>query len=103
MDKASEPGANAPKADVSAKKQPTIGETVRKHVDAHAKSVSEDPAKHALSGPPLFSEHADEFGLEPWQRKALLARFHAHGLRHETRIPKDVFEAALNEATKERV
>lgn len=33
-----------------------------------------------------------------WQMQALVARFHAHGLRHDARISHEHFEKALHEA-----
>jgi len=64
--------------------------------------------------PPRVHEHAELRGYKQvpvldretmqwvnrpcWQMQALVARFHAHGLRHDARISHELFEKALHEA-----
>lgn len=80
-------------------KKLSVDETVSKHLADYAKvEPAEHPEPHRL-----ISEHADEAQLEGWQRRALLARFHAHGLRTTSRIHPDVFKAALDAALNGRI
>jgi len=74
-------------------------ELVRKHLSDVAELGPEDhPDSHRL-----VSEHCEESNLATWQRRCLLARFHAHGLHIHSRIHPQVFKAALNEALHGRV
>jgi hypothetical protein len=74
-------------------------ELVKKHLADFEKAQPEDhPEPHRL-----VAEHCEEAKLETWQRRCLLARFHAHGLHIHSRIHPDVFKAALNEALFGRV
>lgn len=89
------PAASSPQ---SAKK-PTVDQIVAEHVTkTFDMPLDKVPAEHRL-----VTEHAEEAQLEPWQMRTLLARFHAHGLRHLSRIHPDVFKAALDEALHGRI
>lgn len=72
-------------------------ELVTKHLGEVSNLKAEDhPEVHRL-----VSELVEE--LPTWQRRVVLARFHSHGLRLESRIHPDVFQAALNEALNGRL
>lgn len=88
-----------PTGEPSQPKKLTADELVKKHLADFADKKPEDhPEAHRL-----VSEHVEEAGLETWQRRALLARFHAHGLHIHSRIHPAVFKAALDEALFGRV
>jgi hypothetical protein len=94
------PPASTPSArpeDEAKKKAPTVDEHVKKHLDECAE-LEQAPEEHLL-----ISEHATAAGLQPWQVRVLMARFHAHGMRHTSRIHPEVFQAALHEALHGRV
>jgi hypothetical protein len=83
---------------------------LRKHlIDANQAEANTTDEPH-----PMVHEHAALRGygmvkvLDPetmtwverpcWQMQALVAHFHAHGLRHHARISHEMFERALHEA-----
>jgi hypothetical protein len=87
---------------------------IKKHI-AEANSEQNDSADPH----PFVHEHAELRGfgqvqlidpatMQPvsrpcWQMQALVAHFHAHGLRHDSRISAAMFDQALDEALKGRV
>lgn len=74
-------------------------ELVKKHLEDFAEKKPEDhPEIHRL-----VSELVEEEKLVTWQRRALLARFHATGLHIHSRIHPEVFKAALDEALNGRI
>lgn len=94
----------APKAEVqpppaAPAKKLTADALVRKHLEDTAKlKPDQHPETHQL-----VSEFMDAADLDSWQARALLARFHAHGLTRNSRIHPDVFKAALAEALAGRI
>ena len=87
-----------PPAAAPAKKL-TADELVKKHLEEVGKlEAAQLPENHML-----LSEHIDASGLADWERRTLLARFHAHGLNLRSRIHPDVFKAAVNAALYERI
>jgi hypothetical protein len=91
---ASEPEQPAPP---EVAKKLSADELVKKHLEANKELKPEDLPDTYL----LVSEHAAK--LETWERRALLARFHAHGLHIHSRIHPDVYKAALEEALHGRI
>lgn len=88
-----------PKSEPAAAKKLTADELVKKHLGDFAEKKPEDhPDVHRL-----VSEHVEEAKLDTWQRRALLARFHVHGLHIHSRIHPEVFKAALDEALNGRI
>lgn len=78
-------------------KKLSADELVKKHLEEVSRlKPDQHPDSHLL-----LSEHAAN--LERWQMRALLARFHAHGLHVHSRIHPDVYKAALSEALHGRV
>lgn len=94
---APEPPPRAPLEQVEDEDARTVYEIVGEHVDACSK-LETHPEAHML-----VSEHAAAAELSPTERRALLARFHAQGLRETSRIHPDVFQLALDEALHGRV
>ena len=75
------------------KKPPTIDEVVSAELARDQASLGDADL--------LMSEHAAK--LEPWQVKAILARFHAQGLRINSRVSPAAFKAAADATLKGRV
>lgn len=103
----------APKADADKARLPFDADLKKHLAEANSEQNTAD-APH-----PFVHEHAALRGygmvkvLDPatmkfvdrpcWQMQALVARFHAHGLRHDARISHEHFEKALHETLHGRV
>lgn len=76
---------------------PTVQEhlEIRGHFSKMPLLPSGNPVLDPITGAPVI--------LHPWQRQALLARFHAEGIHHEARMSPEVFEAAFHEALHGRI
>lgn len=86
-----------PKGEPAKAKKLSADELMKKHLAELSRLKPEDIPENHL----LVSEHTE--GLETWQRRAFLARYHAHGLHIHSRIHPEVFKAALDEALHGRV
>lgn len=101
----SDEGAPPPKkkdAPEAAAKERPLDEVLVEHIATVAKELGKEkpslPDDHLL-----MAEHAAAAKLEPWQLKAILARFYAQGLRIHSRVSPEVFKAAADATLKGRI